>query len=181
MCGKWNRWSNPIKDEHGNMRKEYTQWLGVKSRVGRSTGYLDVTMSDVFSNYDSYLDWAVNQKGWLCNDTKGNIFQIDKDILGDGSKYSEDFCVFVPACINSMFKRQHNTSLPRGVSKDAYKNKYRSHAHFGGKHMSFGYYDTVEEAEQVYIKNRNIYCLELLNIYKDNLDDRVLDILSCSQ
>lgn len=185
MGGKWNRWSNPISEVVDGVkvqRKEYSQWLGMVNRVKGKKYYDGVIVSDNFKSYDWYLDWAKQQKGFLNLETCGRLWAIDKDIVGDGTIYSEDVCVFVPAEINNMFRRSFKHDLPEGVFKEKRKKKFKSAISKFGKHIHLGYFDSVEEAHQVYLVERLVYVNQLIEKYQHRLDDRVATAMieSCS-
>lgn len=177
MGGKWNRWKTPIKDEDGDIRKEYVLWSGFMNRAGKYKTYKNVTVSDNFRSYDYFFDWYNKQVGAHCTDINGRPFELDKDIVGDGSLYSEDVCVLVPKELNSQFKRynKRNNTLPLGVSKEDRKNLYRASLSINGKFYNLGYYETPEQASKVYNQKRKERSIEIINLYP--LDPRVTDIL----
>lgn len=56
---------------------------------------------------------------------------LDKDLIGDGTIYSPDDCVFIDSDINSFIKSSKNKwGLPQGV---ALNNSGGIHAHFTHK------------------------------------------------
>lgn len=76
--------------------------------------YVDVSCSESFKDYDKFIAWAENQVGFMCTDDNGRLYQLDKDILGDGTYYSEDTCCFVPCGLNSAMV---------GYDKSSFKSK----------------------------------------------------------
>ena len=68
--------------------------------------YKNCTVSDNFKSYEYFHNWCNFQKGF---GNKG--WQLDKDLLGNGSIYSEDVCVFVPQRLNSFFKTRGNDTV----------------------------------------------------------------------
>ena len=180
MGGKWNRWKNPISEVVDGVkvqRKEYTQWVGMTNRVKSNKHYDGVTVSDNFKDYDWYLDWAKQQKGFLNLEPCGRLWAIDKDILGDGTIYSEDICVFVPAEINNMFKASGST-LPIGVSTTkSRRSDYSVSAKYLGVRFALGTYNSLLKAHNVYLTFRKCIVDDLYRDYGDHIDNRVWEQL----
>jgi hypothetical protein len=58
----------------------------------------------------------------------------------------------------NMRRPKHNTSGAKGVSRD--KDKWRSQIYFGGKKISLGRFDTVEQAHAAYVVAADQYFRE---------------------
>ena len=181
MGGKWSRWVTPVSDViDGNkvVRKEYTQWVGMFSRVRKKKYYEDVETSDMFKSYDLWCEWALTQKGFMNQDVNNRIWALDKDIVGNGKLYSEDFCVFVPSVINNLFKRSsRETTKYVGVFKESRKKLFKSGITMYKKHKHLGYFETELEAHLEYLKARKCFADDLFRDYGDAVDDRVWDAL----
>lgn len=176
MGGKWNRWNNVITDDSGKQLKSYTQWVGMYNRCGKAKAYLDVSMSNKFKNYDSWLDWAKDQKGFLNKEDSGRIWNMDKDLLGDGKEYNENVCVFIPHVLNNFAKYTPTGDLPRGVRKTG-KYAYIVKIKKFNKFYLFNGYKTPEEAFEKFMMERIDYLNQLADIYYHHVDDRVFPAL----
>ena len=132
----------------------------------------------MFKSYDLWCEWANEQKGFMSLDVNNRVWALDKDIVGDGTIYSEDVCVFVPCVINSLFKRsKRETTSYVGVFKESSKKKFKSAINMYGKHKHLGYFDTEIEAHLEYLKARKMFADNLFLEYGDTVDDRVWDSL----
>lgn len=178
MGGKWNRWVTPISDKIDGkkvVRKEYNQWAGMFNRAKGQKYYEEVGISEMFKSYDLWCEWAREQKGFLNTEYNGKIWSIDKDILGDGTIYSEDVCVFVPTEINNLVKGSGRENLPTGVVESSSNsfNPYTAKLKYLGVSFSGGVYDNVERAHRVYLKFRKEMVKDIIEIYGDSVDERV--------
>lgn len=177
MGGKWNRWVTPISDKIDGkkiVRKEYNQWAGMFNRAKGQKYYEDVKLSELFKSYDLWCEWAKEQKGFLNTEYNGKIWSIDKDILGDGTIYSEDVCVFVPTEINNLVKGSGRENLPTGVVESSNSlNPYAAKLKYLGVSFSGGVYDNVERAHKVYLRFRKEMVKDIIEIYGDSVDERV--------
>lgn len=97
----------------------------------------------------------------------GELMCLDKDILCKGNKiYSPSTCIFVPKRINSLFIKcdAARGDLPIGVTR--WKNKFHPQC-CGVKHM--GYFDTVEDAFEVYKYHKEKYMKEVIDSYEGKI------------
>lgn len=156
----------------------YDIWNCVKQRVGKGI-YKDVTMSDNFKNFDYFQSWCKEQKGYGIVDENGRPYNLDKDILSNGVKvYHEDICVFVPMHINIVCRSKYGNNKTKGVQYFKERKKpYRAYMSKFSKPIGLGYYETEQEAYSVYLKAKREYLDELILLYKDNLDTRVIEVL----
>lgn len=181
MSDKWNRWVTPISDKVDGkavVRKEYNQWASMFNRAKGRKYYEEVKISEMFKSYDLWYEWSLAQKGFMELDVNGRIWALDKDIVGDGTIYSEDFCVFVPCVINNLFKSsKRKTTGYVGVYKESSKNLFKAGITVDNKHYHLGYFKTEIEAHLEYLKARKIFADKLCVKYGDTVDDRVWDSL----
>ena len=128
--------------------KEYTLWGNVVNRC--NSGY--AKLHEDFFTFESWLVWAKNQKGFMCTDESGNLYQLDSDLFsGEVKTYSQETCVFIPTELNSLCRPNlPRTELPRGVSKSGSKDKpYRVSISINNVTINLGSYSTLEEAASV--------------------------------
>lgn len=97
-------------DENGKRHKTrpYTQWTAMTGRCKKNGShqkryecYLGVDVSLDFLDFDKWVAWAQNQVGFMCLDENGRLYQLDKDLLGNGKLYSKDTCCFLPCEVNT--------------------------------------------------------------------------------
>ena len=141
----------------------------------RYSTYNDVTVCKEWYDFQNLAKWCVDQKGFNCVDTKGRKFQLDKDLLIEGSKiYSPETCCFVPNEINCFFSTGAggNESISRGVRKVS-SGKYQSR--LGSKHL--GTYNTEDEAKKVYEIHKFKKLSNVLEVYKSSLNNDLLEKL----
>lgn len=94
------------------MTTPYSQWSGMISRCTEGSAmrkqryntYVGCTHSELFKDFDAWMDWAENQHGFMWRDQFGKVFALDKDVkFRDdlGKHYSEDTCSFIPSGYNT--------------------------------------------------------------------------------
>ena len=120
--------------------------------------YIGCEVSKEWLYYENFAKWYYE------NYIKD--YQIDKDIIGDGKLYSSKNCCFVPNKINSLLNdnTKKQNQYPVGVVKQG--NKFRVRINTGKnskKHV--GYYDTIDEAETAYKKEKKQYIVSIFNDY----------------
>lgn len=127
-----------------------------------SPHYLGTTMCDEWArSFDSFASWASTQIGMYQVDEMGNLFEIDKDLLGEGMKhYSPSTCTMLPKALN--------VALATNDSVGYYKTssgKYQVKVGKFGKSVHIGVYDTEKKAKAAYRKARKAYIRELAKNY----------------
>jgi len=163
--------------------KEYRLWQGIMERCYshkchmREPTYVGCQASDNFKNFQYFAEWCQNQIGF-----NNEGYHLDKDILGTGKLYSEDYCVFVPARVNTLLLKPKITAkdLPLGVYFCKRQGKYKSQVNSASvlsHQKGLGYFDTQEEAFLAYKfeKERIIKCVAAQ--YLGMVDSRVYEAL----
>jgi len=122
--------------------------------------------------YPTYIGCRVDERwkyfmafrAWYLEQAPKSGDQLDKDFLGDGKLYSPETCCFVPRWLNTLFIDcgLARGEWPQGVSYHKSSGKYRSIIRRSGKYIHLGYFDTPEEASEVYLKAKAAYVEELL-------------------
>ena len=114
--------------------------------------------------------------------------ELDKDILVPGNKiYSPDTCIFVPKRINDLFVHIHGrkkNGLPTGVTYSKKTGKYQATVREScetedsentkkKKGVQLGYFDTIEEAYEVYKAHKLAEIIYIADCYKDVIPDKL--------
>ena len=166
----------------GKHTKEYRLWNNMLKRCYsvccqkvRPT-YIDCSVSENFRYLQYFKEWCNNQIGFNSVDEKGKPFALDKDILVKGNRvYNEDVCVFVPQEVNLLFTKRDKSrgEYPIGVS--FHKSRGMLTATLNNKYL--GYFNTAEQAFQVYKTAKEAYIKEVANKWKDKIDPKVYEAL----
>ena len=155
--------------ENGKFTKCYLKWSSMLKRcydkkyhIRRPT-YKDCTVCDEWLCFQNFAEWFYDNY-YECDN---EIMCLDKDILVKGNKiYSPNTCIFVPQRINILFVKSDKVrgDYPIGVYYYKPTNKFKSQCNNGYKNrINLGYYDTPEEAFQIY------------KVYKENLIKQIAD------
>ena len=145
----------------GEYTKEFSLWKDMIDRCDikqtKYPAYVNVTVCESWFKFQNFAEWCNNQKGFMVKDEKGNMFDLDKDILVKGNKvYSPETCCFVPREINATLtlRRNFRGGLPIGVSKfyvkSTGKTRYEGNISIDKRITSLGSYDSPQEAFQAY-------------------------------
>lgn len=95
-CAYYDRWRNMMTRVYGNYEKT-------------RKSYENVECSPSFLNFFNFKFW-IDKEPFSNYTVSGNPYQLDKDLLGFGRKYSEDTCAFIPAWLNSAIPRANQKS-----------------------------------------------------------------------
>ena len=157
--------------QNGKTLLEYKIWKGVMQRCYSQShkklnpSYLNCIASENFKNFTFFSEWATKQIGF---DSK---FDIDKDILGCGSVYSEDVCVFVPREVNLVFTKR--VKMAKGVCFDERLGKFAAQICDGGGNRRLGLFYNETEAKLAYLEEKTKRIEFLAEKYKHSIDYRV--------
>lgn len=161
-----------IKDKNGKIIFRcpfYRKWHSMLERV-----YSDkwLIKSPTYEGVEVCLEWHTfsNFKSWMeKQDWEGK--HLDKDLLGDGKLYSPDTCCFVNSVINSFLTDSASSrgDYPIGVSYHSKVKKFQSRCNdpetTSTKHL--GYYNSPEEAHEVWRKHKHTVAVKLASKEKD--------------
>lgn len=159
-------------------------WMGMLERcysersLARKPKYRGCKVQEEWKNLQIFGDWCQDQIGF---NKKG--WQLDKDILTGskrGFEYSEQYSVFIPREINTLFivpREDGDSKLPMGVSYDKSRGKYQVGVGAGGVRKDLGRFDTVEEAFETYKIHKIRRVKELIDKYYKEVDERVIQSL----
>lgn len=173
--------------KNGKITPEYQIWKSMLVRCydnnykDKCLTYQDCTVTDSFKHLKFFKDWCKNQKGFMCTDSKGRPYTLDKDILVKGNNlYAPERCCFVPEEINLLFTKSNKTrgQYPVGVCLNKHSTRFIARLWCGQnnrKHL--GTYNSAEEAFYAYKQAKEAYIKELANKWKDKIDPRVYEAL----
>lgn len=125
-------------------------------------------------NFQNFAEWF-DKNYYQINDEE---MALDKDILIKGNKiYSPETCVFVPKRINKLFTKADKLrgEYPIGVSWNKNAKKLMSCLRKNSKTINLGYYNTQEEAFQVYKITKESYIKEISDEYKNKIPQKLYD------
>lgn len=168
---------NEKSKENGCHTKEYALWTSMLQRcycplfLKERPTYKDCRVSENFRYLPYFKEWCHSQFNYNEVDDKGKSFVLDKDILIKGNKvYSPETCCFVPREINALFTKSDKArgSLPIGVTKNDYGG-YTAQLRCHSKSKHLGYFNTAEEAFQVYKVAKEAYIKEVAEKWKGKL------------
>ena len=160
--------------------KHYNLWNAMLKRcysskfIEKHPTYELCEVCPEWHNFQAFAEW-VDRNYYEVDDEP---MDIDKDILIKGNKiYSPDNCVFVPKKINLLFIKSNGNrgDLPVGVSR--VNKKYRANCYTNGKRKHLGYYDTKEEAFEVYKNFKEKYIKEVAEEYKDKIPSKLYNAM----
>ncbi|MCP4988855.1 MAG: hypothetical protein GY928_23220 [Colwellia sp.] len=134
--------------------------------------YKDVEVCEEWKCFQNFAKWAEDH---LPKFVDG--FELDKDMFGTGYLYCPEYCVLLPDKVNGFLSNNYSnksSGLPEGVNviKPKTKNSkvgYCARCHVEGKRKYLGYYDTPEEAGEVYRLAKEAEAVRLAEEYKDLL------------
>ena len=174
--------------ENGKKTKCYITWhsmlkrcYGTKFKEKRPT-YIDCKVCEEWLCFQNFAEWYYNNY----YEVKNERMCLDKDILYKGNKvYSPNTCIFVPERINTLFVKNDKIrgDYPIGVSYNKRGKKFKvscsiyDYKENKKKLKHLGYYDTPNDAFEVYkhYKEKNIK--QVADYYKGQIPQILYDSL----
>lgn len=134
--------------------------------------YIGCKVVDEWHNFQNFALWAENKLDKFIDG-----FELDKDMFGTGKLYCPEYCTLLPDEVNSFLSDRYSgkvSGLPEGVNviKPKTKNSkigYVSRCTINGVREYLGYFDSIEEAAEVYIPAKRKEAKRLAEEYKDVL------------
>lgn len=153
----------------------YQKWVSMLTRCYSKKSleinptYRECAVCDEWLTFSNFKAWMEKQ------DWEGK--ELDKDILKVGSKfYSPETCLFVTHKINNLVSNNRTSKggYPLGVSYTKERNKFKAQCIGKKKVHHLGYFKTIPEAQDAYIK----FKVSLIKNVADDIGDmRVKDAL----
>jgi len=168
----------------GKNTPEYEAWSGMikrcygEKKLEKYTSYIGCSVDEKWHNFQNFAKWhEENYNPEIMKD-----WQLDKDILVKNNKiYSPETCCFVPRDINNVIKTNKNKrgELPVGVSRRTINKKemFRVSIATAVKKSNLGYFNTPEEAFQVYKTAKENYIKEVADKWCGLISKRVYQAL----
>ena len=174
--------------KNGKAVKCYEVWIKILQRC-----YDDICHKDrpTYNQCNIYEDWLNYQNfaEWYYKnyyEVDDERMTLDKDILIKGNKiYSPETCIFVPERINTLFVKcdKSRGNYPVGVYYHKRDKKFRAQCSVydfekrKSRQEQLGYYNTPEEAFEVYkeFKEKNIK--QVADYYKDKIPQKLYDAM----
>lgn len=162
--------------------KYYSAWFHMLQRcydpkfIEKHPTYEKCEICTEWHNFQVFSEWL--DKNYY--KIEGERMNLDKDILCKRNKiYSPDTCVFVPQRINSLFIKSDRTrgNFPVGVSYCKANKRYITYCKMNGKQNFLGYYDTPNEAFQVYKQYKEQYIKEVAEEYKNVIPQKLYEAM----
>lgn len=167
--------------EQGQFSLARQRWRSMMTRSysdvlhRKEPAYVGCSVAEVWHNFQNFGGWYVNHKFY------GLGYDLDKDLLFKGNKiYSPEKCTLLPREVNRAISihTTDNKELPRGICFRKDIDKYAvaiGRGKLGRVHL--GTYETVEEAFDVYKKERELYVKDIALEWKDNIESRAFGAL----
>ncbi len=175
--------------ENGEKTKCYNVWHDMLKRCysekchKKQPTYKNCKVSEEFHNFQNFSYWYYDNY----YEIEGERMCLDKDILHKGNKiYSPDTCVFVPYNINTLFTKndKFRGEYPLGVCYHHDRDKKFSarcsvynFEENKKKQIHLGYYDTPQEAFEVYKQYKENYIKQVADYYKKNIPDKLYNAM----
>ena len=175
-----NDWVGAVKVE-GKPIKEYDLWQSMLERCfdekykQKNPTYKDVTCSKDWLSMTKFIEDVSQMKGFGLDG-----WALDKDILQKGNKlYSKATCCFVPAEVNSLLIKcdKSRGEYPVGVYFHKATGKFVAKLAINGKQKNLGYFNTPEEAFQVYKPAKEAQIKVVAQKWQHLLDEKVFQAL----
>ena len=171
---------------NGILTKEYKLWTSMLKRCyndgfkNKRPTYEGCGVSDKFKSYEYFYEWCNEQFGFD-NDSNGNPFQLDKDLLVKGNKvYSESTCVFIPREINQLLikctasRGKHLIGVYWSKTANAFVARVSRNK---GCSEHLGLFNTELEAFKAYKTAKETFVKEQANKWKSQIDPRAYNAL----
>lgn len=165
---------------NGKHTEAYTTWYNMLRRAycpkyqAKKPTYVGCSVSDEWLEYQEFAEWfethAYSNRG----------YELDKDLLIPANKtYAPDLCVFVPRQLNSLLNDSGamRGQYPQGVCFNKRSNKLMATICINGKNKHLGYFDTPQEAYQVYKTAKEAHVKEKALEWQDRIADNAFQAL----
>jgi hypothetical protein len=152
VCPYYSRWASMLQRCYsGKLHQKYPTYIGCEV----SQDWL------IFSKFKSWMD---------VQDWQGKV--LDKDLIGTGKLYSEEYCCFISPGLNLFMNtnKARRGELPIGVWFDKNSGKYRAQCGnpLTGKSVKLGHFLTIEAAFQAWANKKHEFSKTFLASEQDS-------------
>lgn len=165
---------------NGKITKSYSTWKSMLRRAycqklhAKQPTYIGCSVDKRWLEYQNFANWFESHDYSDCG------YELDKDLLIPTNKvYAPDQCVFVPQQLNKLLTDSGATrgQYPQGACFIERRNKFRATICINGKKRHLGYFDTPQEAHQVYKIYKEAYVKEKALEWQDRIANNVFEAL----
>ena len=170
----YNEWHSMLSRCYNENQKNLIKNISYKNKK--------CTVCEEWHNFQNFAEWYENN---IYNVNNENM-RLDKDILFKGNTiYSPNNCIIVPERINNLFtySKSNRGNYPIGVHLNKKTNKLRAECSIydktnkKSKNKHLGYYNTPEEAFNVYKEFKEQYIKQVADEYKDKIPKKLYDAM----
>ena len=170
--------------ENGKMTYHYDVWTRMLERCSKefqekNPTYKGCEVCDEWLNMQVFTEWYYKNR----YEVNGETMEIDKDILIPGNRlYSPETCCIVPSKVNSVFQRGNvkERNLPMGICKrkgrDCYMVQCNNPIDETWRRYR-GDYKTIEEALNVYKRDKEFVIKQVSEYYKEYLPEFIYEAM----
>ena len=172
--------------ENGKTTRIYKTWQSMLQRCydkkyhEKRPTYIGCAVDKYWHNFQNFAKWYEENYYTI----EGERMHLDKDVLVKGNKvYSSETCIFVPQTINLLFTKRNNARGESVIGTSLKNGKYKVECHIinlktgKSKKEYLGYYDTQEKAFEVYKQYKEKYIKEVADHYKDQIPEKLYQVL----
>ena len=156
-------------------QKEYRLWRDVLKRcydeyyLNRFPTYRGCSVAEEWLLFSNFKRDIVNVKNF---EKSKDGWVLDKDLCSHTKTYSKETCCFIPDRLNLFISNLPQAyKAPYDKRFDVYYS-YCNDVH--GKRTYLGRYKSKEEACEAYLKFKALVFLDMIEFYKDDLDEKIL-------
>lgn len=175
-------------DKNWKPTKCYRTWINMLKRCydpkfhEKYPTYKGCKVYDKLLNFQNFAKWYEDNY----YEIPGENMCLDKDILVKDNKiYSPETSVFVPEKINLLFIKRDKSRGEYPIGVDYYKQtgKFRvqcrvyDYKENKKKKINLGYYNTPEEAFNVYKEFKENYIKQVADYYRDQIPKKLYDAM----
>ena len=160
------------------MTREYSVWTNMLSRCycgktqQRHPTYHGCEVSENFKDFQYFAEWCNQQNGFY-----EDGWELDKDLVGNGKLYSEEYCVFIPRIINSALAVKMLNRKGKGVYFNRVNRTYDVNTKEFGKYRRVGCFSSKKQAYLAYVDSKKQYLKVLCDKYKGKLSGKAISAL----
>lgn len=174
--------------ENSKRTKCYDVWCHMLNRCynpkyhEKKPTYKDCEVCEEWLNFQNFSEWFIDNY----YEIEGQRMDLDKDILNKGNKiYSPKNCIFVPERINTLFTKRDKLrgEYAIGVSYYKYNRNFLVRCNIynfeenKSKGIHLGYYDTPQQAFEVYKQFKEQHIKEVAEYYKGKIPKKLYDAM----